>query len=80
MTDPTLVQILSKLDQIELAISELKNTNFDGWLDLKKAVEYSGLRQSTLDRAYRRGTLKMSKKLGKTLVKRSWIDRFLGGR
>ena len=80
MTDPTLVQILSKLDQIELAISELKNTNFDGWLDLKKAVEYSGLSQSTLMRAYRKGKLKLSKRAGKTLTKRHWIDRFLEGR
>jgi|26BtaG_2_1085354.scaffolds.fasta_scaffold04268_4 hypothetical protein len=79
-TDSTLLQILQKLEQIESEITKINHNDFGGWLDIKKAVKYSGLSQSTLMRAYRKGKLKLSKRAGKTLTKRHWIDRFLEGR
>jgi len=49
----------------------------DKWMDMKEATEYSSLSASTLRRNMDRGTLKGSRKSGKTLFKRSFLDQFL---
>ncbi len=56
----------------------MKNNLFDRWLDLKDVCEYTGLSSSTLHRAIQKGELKVSKKTGKNLFKKEWIDNFLG--
>ena len=56
----------------------MNNTIFDKWLALKDVCEYTGLSASTLHRAIQKGELKVSKKTGKNLFKKEWIDNFLG--
>ena len=56
----------------------MKNNIFDKWLALKDVCEYTGLSSSTLYRAIIKGELKVSKKTGKNLFKKKWVDNFLG--
>ena len=56
-----------------------KTNIFDKWLALKDVCEYTGLSASTLHRAIIKGELKVSKKTGKNLFKKEWIDNFLNG-
>ena len=56
----------------------MKTNIFDKWLDLKDVCEYTGLSSSTLHRAIQKGELKVSKKTGKNLFKKEWVDNFLG--
>ncbi len=49
----------------------------DKWLNLKEAIDYTGLSSSTLQRQIARGSLKASRKVGKILIKRSQLDKFL---
>ena len=51
----------------------------DQWLTQKDVCDYTGLSSSTIYRATQRGVLKVSKKTGKNLFRKSWVDRFLGG-
>ena len=56
----------------------MKNNIFDKWLAIKDVCEYTGLSSSTLHRAIQKGELKVSKKTGKNLFKKEWVDNFLG--
>jgi excisionase family DNA binding protein len=56
----------------------MKQNINDPWLALKDVCEYTGLSPSTIHRATQKGELKVSKKTGKNLFRREWIDRFLG--
>ena len=51
---------------------------FDKWLTIKDVSEYTKLSASTLHRAIQKGQLKVSKKTGKNLFKKEWVDNFLG--
>lgn len=57
----------------------MKDNIRDSWLTLKDVCEYTSLSPSTIHRATQRGELKVSKKTGKNLFRKSWADRFLGG-
>ena len=57
----------------------MKSNIKDQWLTLKDVCDYTGLSPSTIYRATHRGELKVSKRTGKNLFRRSWIDRFLKG-
>ena len=56
----------------------MKEYIHDKWLALKDVCSYTGLSPSTIHRATQKGELKVSKKTGKNLFRREWIDRFLG--
>ena len=56
----------------------MKKNIIDQWLALKDVCEYTGLSPSTIHRATQRGELKVSKRTGKNLFKKVWIDNFLG--
>ena len=56
----------------------MKQNIQDQWLSLKDVCAYTGLSPSTIRRSTQRGELKVSKKTGKNLFRREWIDRFLG--
>ena len=56
----------------------MKENIKDTWLALKDVCDYTGLSPSTIHRATQRGELKVSKKTGKNLFRKEWIDRFLG--
>jgi excisionase family DNA binding protein len=66
----TLQQIINGLN------NQLSNS---AWLTLKEVCQYTKLSPSTIFRATQKGVLKVSKKTGKNLYKRSWVDQFLGG-
>ncbi len=55
----------------------MKNNIFDKWLDLKDVCEYTKLSSSTIHRLIQKGKLKVSKKTGKNLFKKEWVDNFL---
>ena len=56
----------------------MKKNIFDQWLGIKDVCDYTGLSASTIYRAMQRGELKVSKKIGKNLFRKEWVDRFLG--
>ena len=47
---------------------------FDKWLTIKDVSEYTKLSASTLHRAIQKGELKVSKKTGKNLFKKEWVE------
>ena len=49
------------------------------WLTIKEICTYTGLSASTIHRAIQKGELKVSKRTGKNLFKKDWIDGFLNG-
>ena len=56
----------------------MKKNIIDQWLALKDVCDYTGLSPSTIHRATQKGELKVSKKTGKNLYRKEWVDRFLG--
>jgi len=48
------------------------------WLTVKDVCRYTKLSPSTIFRATQKGVLKVSKKTGKNLYRKEWVDRFLG--
>ena len=48
-------------------------------MDIKEACKYASVSDSTLRRAVRKGTLKVSKRTGKLLFKREWLNKWLVG-
>ena len=56
----------------------MKQNIQDQWLSLKDVCAYTGLSPSTIYRSTQNGILQVSKKTGKNLFRKEWIDRFLG--
>ena len=67
--------ILKKINKIQ---DHLLTNNQDTWMSIKDAVQYTKLSDSTIRRAIKKGCLKVSKKTGKNLFQKSWIDKWLG--
>ena len=66
------------LEEIRELKSLLKSNSPNRWLSLRGVCEYTGLSESTIRRAIRRGSLKVSCTTGKNLFRISWVDKFLG--
>ena len=66
--------ILKKINKIQDQI--LKN-NHDEWMCMKDVVKYTKLSDSTIRRAVKKGSLMVSRKTGKNLFQKSWIDKWL---
>ena len=56
----------------------LNSKSEDMWMTLRDVCHYTKLSPSTIHRAIQRGELKVSKKTGKNLFRKEWVDRFLG--
>lgn len=69
-------QMKDVLDELK-SIVQKKSSNI--WMDIGDTVDYTSLSESTIRRAVRKGTLKVSKATGKLLFKIEWIDRWLCG-
>ena len=67
--------ILKKINKIQ---DHLLKNNHDEWLCMKDVIQYTKLSDSTIGRAIKKGCLKVSKRTGKNLFRKEWIDRFLG--
>jgi len=57
----------------------MKDKMIDEWLGIKEVCKYTGLASSTIHRLTSSGSLRVSRKTGKNLFRRSWIDSFLEG-
>lgn len=68
---------ISILEEIKELKKLIQNKLADRWLSLREVCDYTNLSPSTLRRAINKGELKSSKKTGKLMFKRSWIDNFL---
>ena len=66
--------ILKKINKIQDHI--LKN-NQDEWMCMKDVIQYTKCSDSTIRRAIKKGCLMVSKKTGKNLFQKSWIDKWL---
>jgi excisionase family DNA binding protein len=68
--------IIEKLNEIKKIVrSEVSNR----WLNMDEVCGYSGLSHSTIRRAIRKGSLKVSNRTGRLLFKLTDIDRWLNG-
>ncbi len=56
----------------------MKNIISNKWLTINDVCEYTSLSKSTIHRSISKGELKVSKKTGKNLFKKEWVDGFLG--
>ena len=64
------------LDELK-SIVQKKSSNI--WMDIGDAVDYTKLSESTIRRAVIKGELKVSKRTGKLLLKREWLNKWLVG-
>tara|TARA_Y100000590_G_C15052111_1_gene763098 strand:+ start:75 stop:293 length:219 start_codon:yes stop_codon:yes gene_type:complete len=69
-------EILAMLEELN---DSIKNNISNRWLNINDVCKYCRLSKSTINRAIIRGELKVSKKTGKNLFKKEWVDRFLNG-
>ena len=67
------------LNRILKEIENIKSISNDKWLTIKQTVRYTGLSDSTIRRAIRKGILKAGNRGGKLLFKKTNIDRWLHG-
>ena len=67
--------ILKKINKIQ---DQILKYNHDEWMCIKDVVKYTKLSDSTIRRAIKKGCLMVSKKTGKNLFQKSWIDKWLG--
>lgn len=70
-------EIIEQLEQIKQTI---KGNVSDRWLNVREVCKHTGLSNSTIGRAVKKGTLKVSNKTGKRLFRISWVDRWLEGK
>ena len=69
-------QMKDILDELK-SIVQKKSSNI--WMDIDDAVDYTKLSESTIRRAVIKGELKVSKRTGKLLFKREWLNKWLVG-
>ena len=69
-------QMKDVLDELRNIVQK-KSSNI--WMDIKEACKYASVSDSTLRRAVRKGELKVSKRTGKLLFKREWLNKWLVG-
>ena len=65
-------------NQLRSIQQTLNSKSEDVWMTLRDVCTYTKLSSSTISRATQRGELKVSKKTGKNLFRKEWVDRFLG--
>ena len=66
-------------NQLRSIQQTLNSKSEDVWMTLRDVCKYTKLSSSTIHRFCQRGALKVSKKTGKNLFKKVWIDKFLEG-
>ncbi len=69
--DNRIVEMLAELK------SMMHSYHLNKWMDMRQVTAYSSLGESSVRRAIDSGRLRVSKKTGKLLFRREWIDRFL---
>ena len=74
MTDIEFHVVREQLDRIENKLDGRLNKV---WLSTSDVRRETGLSTSTIGRAIRKGELQVSRKSGKNMFQREWIDRWL---
>lgn len=72
--------LLEKIEEVKNLILEQSTIPIRKWVDFKTAVKWTGCSSSTLDRAIRKGILKVSKANRKRMFKTIWLDCFMEGK
>ncbi len=70
---------LTEKDKLDELLALVKGKQSDYWMDINETVRYTKLSKSSLRRATQKGVLRVSKRTGKNLFKKSWVDRWLNG-
>ena len=60
-------------------LKAIKRDRPDEWLNISQAAQYAKLSEQTIRRYVRLGALKVSKKTGRLLFKKSNLDHWLNG-
>ena len=74
--DIQLYSIAEQLDRIENKIDNRLNKT---WLSITDVTKVVGLSRSSINRAISLGQLKSVKSGGKRMMKKSWVNKWLGG-
>ena len=61
-----------RMYQLDLIVKER-----ECWMDVKEAAKYAKVSETTIRRAVAKGELKVSRKTGKLLFRRYWINNWL---
>jgi|TARA_B100000315_G_scaffold203150_1_gene196136 excisionase family DNA binding protein len=70
------IRVLEILNEIKDVVQDKMSNR---WMDIREAVKYTSVSESTIRRAIKRGELKPSRSLGKLLFRVSEIERWLSG-
>ena len=68
--------IEEKLDRIEEKLTKRLSKT---WLSITDVIQITGLSRSTINRAIKLGELKSTKNRGKRMIRREWVNRWIGG-
>ncbi len=68
--------VIQKLNNI---LEILERDHLNNWMTLKQVIDYTMCSASTLHRVIRMNKLRVSKKTGKLLFRRQWVDEWLNG-
>tara|TARA_Y100000004_G_C8932334_1_gene420584 strand:- start:1524 stop:1757 length:234 start_codon:yes stop_codon:yes gene_type:complete len=77
MADYTQYRVIELLKEIKELVSKDKIQS--EWFDINQAAQYCSVSKATLRRNIQKGALKVSKRVGKLLFKRSELDKWLQG-
>ena len=61
-----------RMYQLDLIVKER-----ECWMDVKEAAEFASVSETTIWRGVEKGELKVSRKTGKLLFRRYWINNWL---
>ena len=70
-------QLMDDLSQIWSILNEISRLRHGCWMDVKEAAEFASVSETTIWRGVEKGELKVSRKTGKLLFRRYWINNWL---
>ena len=70
-------KLMDDLCQIMFILNRISSERLDYWMDVKEAAKYAKVSETTIRRAVAKGELKVSRKTGKLLFRRYWINNWL---
>ena len=70
-------QLMDDLSQIWSILNRISSERLVYWMDVKEAAKYAKVSETTIRRAVAKGELKVSRKTGKLLFRRYWINNWL---
>ena len=82
MTNPEVEVLRGELAELKTLVETISEQNYeatigDEWMSTKEASAYTKLSVRTINRAVSNGEVEVSKKVGKNLFRRVWLDAWL---